>query len=365
MDIDYISQTDLYQDQITQMPIHKELMDKYSQTDIFSGYSVGFAMVLAPNTLPMILMISSSADQFTIVLESGNSYDPNTAGLLKDAGYDIVKHRQTGFDLVVDCGGYFATSHAEGSVEVTRSGIHSYEKQSNDIIVIDSDNSKSKLIETFLGNPKAVIKAIEKYKGTPKVYLQGKKVAVVGYGKIGRGLAREFAKYCPVKVFDVSEKALSVASKYNYETYQINEDKKANSVAIASSNIILTATGIENVMTNYFNKEQIVGSLKLNVGAVDEWGSDYNENDVFKSKHKPFNFNLTPPTPSKYIDPILAAQTEGLQYLANNLGSLTTGIHPLPVSIDKQIVDKFDKIYGGESKVIDRYFLDRHNFSNH
>lgn len=363
MRIDDITTSTLFEDHIRLMPILKALNDTYTDLQPFSGMKIGFAHVLAPNTLPMITSVLKGGAELWIAEDSFVTNQPEVINLLRSAGSPIFKKQAEKFDFVIDCGGYFTERYPHhGTVEVTRSGIHKYGNLplENGFTLIDVDNSISKIIETFIGNPKAVIKTLTHYKGDISSYLDNKTVAIVGFGKIGRGLAREFYKYTSdVLVCDIQEETVDFATQLGYNSHLVSENISANSQAISSADIILTATGFPNVMSDKFDKPTICEALKINVGAVDEWGDRYSESEIFHSKHKPFNFNLDPPTGSKFIDPILAAQVEGLRYMIENFSQIGPGYHPLPKDIDNSIVNIFSKIHKFDLEIISRFFPGR------
>jgi len=73
------------------------------------------------------------------------------------------------------------------------------------------------------------------------------------------------------------------------------------------------------------------------------------------SKDRPFNFNLNPPTPNRYIDAILSAQVEGLRYLISE-DPLKNKIQPLPKEIDNFILTQFKKFNDEDINDIYYYF---------
>ena len=90
------------------------------------------------------------------------------------------------------------------------------------------------------------------------------------------------------------------------------------------------------------------------MGTTDEFGPDYDESEVFISKNKPFNFNLTPPTPNIFIDPILLAHVEGLRYALEN--EFSPGIHLLSKTIDRKIVQDFEFANNFDTSDLEKYF---------
>lgn len=345
------------------MPIHKLLIEEYRRTKPFEGVSIAIAHVLVPNTLPMIVSMIYGGADIVVTNCCPPTLDNSVIEFLNKIGckIDLDLKSAEKYDYALDCGGYFAENPPKiGSVEVTRSGIHKYNQiiQSNpnfDVQVISADDSKCKLIETFIGNPIAVLKGIEIFVD-PNVqeYLKSRPLAIMGFGKIGSGLARLFRNYTDVLILDINPKIIEKAGSLGFKTFLITDDIIKNTLAVKNYSILMSATGFPNVITSNFNKTEMRFDLCLNIGAVDEFGEDYNEDEVFMSKDKPFNFNLNPPTENLYIDPILAAHVDGLRYLVQN--KLNSGMQNLPEIVDNRILELFKKNTDVDISDIDLYF---------
>jgi S-adenosylhomocysteine hydrolase len=357
IEISVIQKHTIYKNEIKKMPIHQSLISEYTKYD-FSQWEIGIAHVFAPNTLPMLVALATTNADLTIILENGNAYDKQTIEIMKDAGFKIELSANQQYDFVIDCGGYFAGRTPRlGSVEVTRSGIHKYsDLDTIDFRLLDADNTKSKLIETFLGNPEAVERTFGLFIDQHLEYLENKLFAIIGFGKIGRGLAARFRRHGEVLIVDINPQILDKASSLGYNTYLMTNSKEMNSDKLANYDIIFTATGHPAIGSNYFLKYKLANSLKINIGAVDEWGDQYTDQDVFHSKFIPFNFNLTPPTDSRYIDPILAAQLEGLRFLIENNQNLQKGYIQFPAAIDNKITNEYQKYWNADLSILTRYF---------
>ena len=185
-------------------------------------------------------------------------------------------------------------------------------------------------------------------------YLKNRSIAIMGFGKIGSGLARLFSRFTNVLVLDIDPITLEKAETLGFDTFLITDHKRMNSSAVSDCRILMSATGFPNVITSNFVKAEMDFDLYLNIGAVDEFGEDYSEEEVFMSKDKPFNFNLNPPTDNIYIDPILAAHVDGLRFLIEN--KLNNRIHNLPENIDNRILELFKKFNNIDISDIELYF---------
>lgn len=355
MGIETIKNHELFTSQISSMPIFQELHNQYETIRPFTGVKVAIAHVLVPNTVPLILSCAIGGAELLVTSYEGLSPNPRVVSLLQENGITVQldKTDVSEYDVAIDCGGFFAGNPPKyGVVEVTRSGILEYEKMLNRVI-INVDSGKSKMLETFFGNPISVLNTLEHFFGDKETYLKNKIVGIFGFGKIGKGNARLFKQYCSVKVFDIDPKAIELAKHLGYDTCLVEKDTKVPKEEI-TIDILISATGFHGVISQYFTKQDLDGVLLLNLGAVDEFGDDYNEDEVFKSKHYPFNFNSDPPTPNMFIDAILAAQVEGLRYLVTS--KLKPGLYPIPKDIDDWAVESFSSLYDFDLIDLKMYF---------
>ena len=330
---------DLFNNQLEDMPIFKEMIKEYEQKEPFVGLNIIIAHVLVPNTLPMIACIKLGGATVTVI-PSSPAYNSEVIEILNNVGcpVDFNLKSATDFDYAFDVGGIFAdTLPKYGVIEVTRSGVHRYLPKKDDIAIISCDDSKCKLLETFIGNPQSTLLGISKFIGDPDIILKNKTLAVIGFGKIGRGIARLFKQYCLIIVCDINEQVLTKASELGFSTFKISNDKTTNWKVINETDFVISCTGFANVITKYFDK--LTYPTLLNLGNYDEFGPDYSEKDIFMSKDRPFNFNNEPPTANKYIDPILASEVRALEYMIKN--SLLEGFYPLPDAIDDELIKLF------------------------
>lgn len=345
---------DIFNNQLLEMPIFKNLLPIYAQEKPFQGLKIIIAHVLVPNTLPLIATVKEGGADITVI-PSSPAINKDVISILNAIGSPInyTLKSAKNFDFAFDVGGIFSNNLPKsGVIEVTRSGVHKYLPRKDDIAIISADDSKCKLLETFFGNPQSTLLGIKKFIGEPETVLKDKTFAILGFGKIGRGIARLFKNYCSVLVCDINDEVLQKANQLGFKTFKITKDKQKNYESINKVDFIISCTGFANSVTQNFNK--LTGPTLLNLGNYDEFGPDYSENDVFMSKDRPFNFNNDPPTANRYIDPILASEVEALRYMIdNNLGK---GFHIMPKSIDEKLVKEFLKYNKESIDDLDRYF---------
>jgi len=204
-DLDIIFQSNLFQEQLNGMPIFKDLIKDYENIKPFLNKKIAIAHVLVPNILPLIYSILIGGARAIITNCCPPTLDMETVNLLLQAGCDVDLDMKFAaeYQFGIDCGAFFAASPPKfGVVEVTRSGYHKWLETPIEISIINADDSKAKLLETFFGTPHAVFQAFKKFiDHDPASYLKEKTLAVLGFGKIGRGLARLFKEYCRVLIF--------------------------------------------------------------------------------------------------------------------------------------------------------------------
>lgn len=358
MPIEVLLESTLVKEQLRDMPLFREIIEEYSISKPFTGQKIAIAHVLVPNTLPLIISCIAGGAEVKITDCVPPKNDPEVLKLLHSAGY-TVDHKfcdATDFDYAIDVNAYFLNyPPLKGISEVTRSGIHKYTEQSLTTPVINCDDSIVKMIETFIGNPLAVERAFNQFIGPAKQLLRDKKVVVLGFGKIGRGLARVFSEYADILVLDVNKSILEKARELGFNAGLITEDTNENNNFLRDSKVIFTATGHPNVVSKYFDKDAVTANYLLNIGAVDEFGDSYTEDEVFMSKNIPFNFNVTPPTGNLYIDPILVAHVAAIEYMIKNKIQ-DTEITSFPKILDIELLAKFERYNHPVEDMIHQYF---------
>lgn len=348
------SDFELFNDQLETMPIFKQLLKTYEKEKPFQGLNVIIAHVLVPNTLPLIASIKKGGAEVTVI-PSSPAINKDVIKILDEVGCPINYNLKSaeGYDYALDVGGIFSNNLPKyGVIEVTRSGVHKYVPRKNEIAIISSDDSKCKLLETFIGNPQSTFLGFEKFIGNPSEVLKNKTLAVIGFGKIGRGIARLFKNYCSILICDVSEEVLKKAETLDFDTFKVTTNKELNYKTVNSVDFVISCTGFANTITQNFTK--LTNPKLINLGNFDEFGDDYSADEVFMSKDRPFNFNNDPPTPNRYIDPILASQIEGLKYMIDH--KLPNGFYPLPKEIDEILVELFLEFNDEFIDDIDLYF---------
>lgn len=349
MKVDVLADSLLLAEELKTMPIFQRQLAVYQKEKPFSGKKVIVAHILVPNTLPLIYALIVGGADVTVRDCQPSKIDESVKSLLEEAEIlDLNIRSAKKFDYALDTTAFFRDHPPKiGVVEVTRTGIHRWQGVNTRILNVDS--TRTKLLETFFGNGKSVLRTLDHFTGDHVKYLEGKMIAIVGFGKIGRGLARLLRGITEVIILDKSPTVVNHASKLGFSAFLVTSDPMVNSQYLDGVDIVFTATGFEGVMSNYFTEFE---GTRINLGAIDEWGDNYTEDQIFHSKYIPFNFNLIPPTENMYIDPILFAHVDALRYL----DELQIGIHPLSKEADLAIMRKFEEYHNFDTSDIERYF---------
>ena len=174
------------------------------------------------------------------------------------------------------------------------------------------------------------------------IKIENKKFIVFGYGKVGRGIVKALQKYTNNIV--IVEANQSLVNKLN--------DAGSHAILITETNdirkelkntfCIMTATGIEGCISNYFDKKELDGIYLANMGVLDEFGNKFTNDDVLFSK-QPINFFAKEPTLLKYLDPVLYAHNIALDLLL--MQKFTKGYNQFPESLSIEIINEWAQLH--------------------
>lgn len=237
----------------------------------------------------------------------------------------LANELEKGPRILLEIGGYFAfilqtiplhiRNNLLGVIEDTEAGHRQYQQTSElPFPVISVARSTLKATEDFLvGN--SCLFSTEKLLRQAGFLIEGKKSLVLGYGKVGRGLADALSRRdCPVSVYDIDPIRRILALS---EGFHIPE----KSVAIQNAEIIFGTTG-ENSLSSYDITRVKNGSILVSCSSKNHefdlnfLEKNYNKEEVFPHFERYRNKNhtfyiLSKGTPINFIDgavigPILA-----------------------------------------------------------
>lgn len=269
------------------------------------------------------------------------SAEARAVELLQAAGITVVTDHVFGgaFDFHLDCCAELVTLPAPraGAVELTQTGSEIYRNSALDYPIVSVDDSQLKIIETFFGTGDGFLRALQSFTGNE---MYNKPYVIFGYGKVSRGIIYVLRQFTDdITIIDI--KPPTSASGLRFIAAK---DKEAIKTVLAKSYATVTATGIKNLLTHYydFHKTDFGNSLLINMGADDEFGDNFLDGDVLFDK-KPINFSLIEPTAFRYLDPIFYAHNLAVDLILDK--KIAIGYNPFPASIAQAILQRWQALH--------------------
>jgi adenosylhomocysteinase len=271
----------------------------------------------------------------------------NGADVISDTGFDLLSH------WLSEDGGH-GNEKFSGACEITTSGITRLrELESVPIPIININDGQIKsFVENFHGVGDGVIEAVKVLTGRS---FQGERACVVGYGRVGAGVAHYLSRN-GIQVTVVENDAVRrlVAHFDGFPLASLHD-------AMRNSALMVTATGIKNLLRADDWKHARDGLLSINVGHwrdeigfdelhkasksstqisehIDEFHIDSHDGKPLRiriaTKGDPCNVTLL----TGSIEPTLlhlAVEILSLDYLVSHHGHLKPGEMRVPESVER------------------------------
>ena len=191
--------------------------------------SVAVCAPLEFKTACMIYELSKYTEVFAVELDEFST-KKEAVEWLGEKGVKIVRKRDAvKADCFLDCSAVLSrVAEKSGKdlikvVELTRTG-EEYLKRMRRVRAISVDSSRIKEIESTYATAFGLLEALLKL----NIYLPGKKVKIVGFGKVGQGCAELMRRIgCRVFVWDRDEEKNLKAA---FSGYEVSRDAKADIV---------------------------------------------------------------------------------------------------------------------------------------
>jgi len=247
------------------------------------------------------------------------------------------------FDFYLDSSGELSDLPPPtlGVVKLTRTGAVVYQNKHFAAPVLSVDDSYLKVLETYYGTGESFSRAFRQLSGSG---IQGGAFGVIGYGKVGRGIAYGIQKQGgKCIIFDKDPSVCKKAISDGFRAY-LSGDNEESLKALKNVNVVVTSTGYKDILKKAFPdaEERFAGKILCNMGAVDEIGPGFEESKVL-AKGQPINFTLRHPTLMRYLDPSFYAHNLGIQILKDQ--PYDPGFHPLPKEVDLAILNRWAQIH--------------------
>lgn len=339
-------------------PFMHEQLAQWSAVKPLKGFKVLHHVPVVSNTLLKIAcLVEAGAEVWVSNPYSFCQAQVEAINSLKEAGISYVevlnKMKNQSFDLYFDCGAQLYQTLGRpniGSIELTGTGDTLYRQILLDIPVISIDRTLTKQLETILGCTQNCGKALKQLTHIDPIK---KSWVIFGFGKIGRGLAyycqRHHISFC---VIENDAKQRHLAQKLKIITMN-PKDLDAVKSALDKADIVLTATGTENIMQSY-KKQWFDGKILANMGVLDEFGTQFEAQEVLNHK-KPINFVLEDPTPIQYIDPEFYLHNMAALMLLE--GNLNHTVQDIPIDMDENIIKTWCKYHSHSAEEINTWFV--------
>jgi adenosylhomocysteinase len=243
-------------------PILPRLGNRWAASRPWEGRTLALNLHVTTLTGALLRELALGGGTFLVSAANPATTDPGTVQFLRNQGIEVYtggdmedRHLQIlahGPDLLVDVGlerlGALLDRRAgqvklvRGAVELTRSGITRLRGRA-DIpfpIVNINDGRLKNAVENRHGVGEAMWQAVARLTG---MHLSGRRVAIIGYGAVGRGLAayaRAAGMCCEVVERDSVRRLF--AHYDGFPTPPLRE-------ALSRANLVVTATGVSGAVT--------------------------------------------------------------------------------------------------------------------
>lgn len=282
-------------------PVMRLLGNELAARRPFAGHTIGVSAHLTTITAALIQELTLGGGQWAVCGASEATTDPGVVDLLRSTGVAVYTaasredhHLQVldhGTTLLADAGGDLVgtllrkvpeqVEQTRGAVELTRSGVQRLSSLSEvPLPVINVNDGRLKpAIENRHGVGEGLWHAVQKLTG---VHLSGRRVGVVGYGPVGKGIAAYArAAGAAVQVVEAEPIRRLVAHYDGYPTPALADmiaqvDFAATATGTRHSlpvDVLATArSGLVVVNAGHGNAEIDVTGIKASASSFDQVG---------------------------------------------------------------------------------------------
>lgn len=361
------------------MPILRELKARVKREQPFAGLRLGICLHVEAKTGIWIETLVAGGAEIAITGSPGTTQDEVAATLAVDLGVRVFARRDESFDdhlsycadvlaskpdLIADNGAdlHFllhrdsrvSPSQIIGATEETTSGgfrlREELHKQSFPTIVINDSQSK-RIIENRYGVGLSVVDGIMR---CTNVLIGGMRIAVIGYGYCGRGVAiclRNLGAH--VTVVELDPLTQLDAHLEGFHIAALDE-------AISANDMIITVTGRNGILTTDHFAQMKNGAILVNAGHFEfemdvqglraaAAGSEEIRSNIERfefadgrklfllARGRPVNLAGADGNPIEVMDLGLALQTLSLEHLVRNAGSMSRTPQNVPAEVERVV----------------------------
>jgi adenosylhomocysteinase len=320
------------------LPILGKLIDRFSRERPFVGRSIVVGHILVRNSMVVVEGVARGGGDVVLAAAHPSPAEAPVLADLERLGAPVlgVPEACARGEWYLDVGAVLGRARRpRGAAEVTRTGVLHY--QTIDCPVVSADDCRAKRIEGFFGTGDGFLRAWRQFH--PEADPAGRSVVVFGYGKIGRGVAYELRKAgMDVTVAEAGEAAILRASGEGFAVVPAHPNPGLEA-ALARADVIVAVTGQPGILGRTLPADWLRRNRPdlVNLGAEDEFGPPFSDDEILGGRQIPLNFHLAQPTRNRYVDAPLAAHLLALEVLVKDPDP-PAGIRPLPQAVDDWVV---------------------------
>ncbi len=321
----------------TSMPVTRAVSWRLGRLRPFAGRTIVFGHLLVWNSVVVAEALWRGGARVIFTDAHRSPATHSVTELLRQLDVTVwpVDEAVRRGDLFLDVGAVLGRRRTPAAAaEVTRTGVLHY--RSIACPVVSADDCRSKLIEGFFGTGDSFLRAWRQFRPTDP--LPGKRLALFGYGKIGRGVAHRTRRAgMQVTVIDLKPTVCRKARAEGFDALPVSDSRRLRRT-LARAQVVIAVTGQPGVIGRTIPAEWLraANPALVNLGAEDEYGLPFAEEEILGGRGLPFNFHLEEPTLNRYVDPPLAAHLLALEAAVCQPGA--DGVRPLPKAMDDWIL---------------------------
>lgn len=337
--------------ELREMPFLDKQRKRMIEERPYEGYTVLHNTPFTKETVLKLENLYLGGATITVTSPSFMEVDPELVKEFVNAGgtwLPIEDTRNAQFDFHLDCAAELMDNLPPkiGAVEITGTGTNKYAAKKPGYPVISIDKSKVKNLEGVLGTGEAFVRAFEEL---TEEDVHHKHFMVFGYGKVGKGIAHYLRRKTQnVIVVDKNVEAIDEARNKGFEAYPSSDCKTIERLA-SKMYAIVTATGINNVISDHYDATQFTAPYLANMGGEDEFGDAFPTEAVMCQK-RPINFFVDKPTLMHYLDPVFYAHNMGIDIL--NYMDMKEGLHAFPSFLSEEIVTDWMTLFDEKMELL-------------
>jgi adenosylhomocysteinase len=371
------------------MPVLSSIRDRLRDEGSMAGRRIAVILPVEPKTAYLASCLADAGAEVTVAFQGVMVHDDVAAGLAARGVAVFARHGSSHeeeleyFDAVLarrpevviddraDVIRLAHTTHTEalatllGASEETTSGVTALRAMEADgtlkVPCIAANDARCKyLFDNRYGSGQSVVNALL---DSTNLLLAGRRVVIVGYGWVGKGIARRARGLgAEVTVCEVDAFAALEAHHDGFEVAPLVE-------ACATAEVVLTATGVRHVVGPEAIDALPDGALLANAGGIDDefdvgaLRSGASETRRVREHVEELrlgddrslfvvgegvcvNLSAGEGHPAEIMDLTFSVQALSARYLLQHAGDLQPGVHPLPAEIDEGIAREKLKALG-------------------